>query len=99
MTIAGSEQSAKSETAAGSYPTTVDLESRSLCDVAVDVTGAATLTVQVSSSGEFDGEEYEVTVDYDSATEIIEQFGFAHRYVRAKVDQNLSSVEVVGRGL
>lgn len=97
MNIAGTEDiSARTETA-GEWTTVVDLERTKKCDVAVDVSGAATLTVEVSATGDFAGEQFDVTVDYSGADEVIEQFGFAHRYIRAQVDANLTALEVIGR--
>jgi hypothetical protein len=97
MFVAGTGQTQQRETAAATYTDVVDTERTKHIDIAVDTSGAATLTVEVSATGEFGGEEFTVTVNYDSATEIIEQFAFAHRYIRAQVDQNLTAVEVVGR--
>jgi len=97
VTIVGTEQADARETSAGTFTDIVDLERAKHSDIGVDVSGSATLTIQVSTTGDFSGEEFETTVDYDSATENIEQFSFAHRFVRAKVDKNLNAVEIVGR--
>lgn len=98
VTIAGTQQNSVRTETAGEWTNTLDLEVVSGCDVAVDVSGAATLTVEVSATSEFSGEQFDVTVNYSGADEVIEQFGFAHRYVRAKVDANLTALEIVGRG-
>lgn len=98
-TLDGSEQRSDSVTTAGTWTSILDLGDVGRVDVAVDVSGAATLTAAFSSTGDFSGEAWEFTVDYDSATESIEQFDPAHQYVRAKVDSNLTDLEIVQRGL
>lgn len=68
-------------------------------DIAVDTSGAATLTIQVSTTGDFGGEQFEVrTIDYSSAVVNLEQFTFRHQYVRCKADANLNDLEMVARG-
>lgn len=68
-------------------------------DVAVDISGSATLTIQVSTTGDFAGEEFEVqTIDYSSAVVSLEQFEFRHQHVRCKVDANLNNLEMIARG-
>jgi hypothetical protein len=99
FSIAGIGQSVSATQTAGEYTGAVDLDDSGRVDVAVDVSGAATLTVEFSATGDFTGEEFTVTVDYDAATEIIEQFDPAHKYVRAQVDANLTNLEVVSRGV
>jgi len=72
---------------------------RQLVDVAVDTSGAATLTVEFSHEETFTGEEISpVSVDYDAATEQIEQFPTGYAYVRAKVDQNLNTLGLTSKG-
>jgi len=99
QTLADTNQVVMSTDSDGTYTDALDLEELRRCDVAVKTSGAATLTVQFSATGEFSGEEFTVTADYDAATESIEQFDPTHQYVRAKIDQNLTQLEVVGRGL
>lgn len=99
VSIADIGQRRVGETAAGTPTDALDLEDSGRVDVAVDTSGAATLTVEFSATGAFGGEEWSVTADYDSATEIIEQFDPAHQYVRASVDSNLNDLEVVKRGV
>jgi len=68
-------------------------------DIAVDTSGAATLTIQVSTTGDFAGEEFQIrTIDYSSAVVELEQFEFRHQYVRCQVDSNLNDLEMVARG-
>lgn len=68
-------------------------------DIGVDVSNDATLTVNVSSTGDFSGEEIEAeTVDLTGDTESVEQFNFSYPYVEASVDQNLETLELIGRG-
>jgi len=68
--------------------------------IVADVSGSATLTIEVSSSGAFAGEEHAVqTVSYSSAGVNLEQFEFAFQFVRARVDQNLNTLEIAARGV
>jgi hypothetical protein len=76
----------------------IDLgEVRSKVDVFVDVSGAATLTVEVST----DGSTWRPadTNDYASARTDLRQYDLAYQHVRAYADTNTNIVEVVGRGL
>lgn len=76
----------------------VDLgEYRTNVDVFVDVAGAATLTVEVSTDGSTWREAD--SVDYASESTDLQQYHLAYQHVRAYVDQNVTTVEVVGRGL
>jgi len=99
VTIDGTEQQSQRETTAGTFTAPLDCKVSLGVDVAVEVTGAATLTMQLSTTGDFSGEEIELTADYDSAGEYIEQVGNAHRFIRAKVNQNLADVECIRRGV
>ncbi len=68
-------------------------------DIAIDTSGVATLTIQVSTTGDFEGEEFEVrTISYSEAVVNLEQFEFRHQYVRCQVDSNLNDLEMVARG-
>lgn len=97
--IANTEQVTAETASDGEWAGPLNLrQSRGRCDAAVETSGSATLTVAFSSTGEFAGEEFVVTADYDSATDIIEQFDPAHQHVRAKVDANLTRLELVARG-
>ena len=97
--IAGIGPADTQTTTAGEWTDVVDLDDSGRVDVAVDTSGAASLTVAFSRSGDFDGEEWTVDVAYDAAEEIIEQFDPAHQYVRAQVDANLNRLEIVSRGV
>jgi hypothetical protein len=99
VTVADTNQIADRVTSAATYTESIDLGNSPRVDVAVDVSGSATLTVEFSTTGEFSGEEFSVTVDYDSADEVIEQFDVAHQFVRAKVDSNLTALELIKRGV
>jgi len=99
LRVAGVEQATASTPTNDAFTEALDMDVSGRCDVAVETTGAATLTVQFSASGDFGGEEFEITVDYSEASEVIEQFDPAHQFVRAKVDANLTTLEVVRRGL
>jgi hypothetical protein len=63
----------------------------------VDVSGAATLTVEVRTDGgtwrEFD------VVEYTGATTEVEQYSTAFAEMRASVDANLNTLEGSGKGL
>lgn len=98
--ISDTEQVADSTATAGNW-VTLDLgDHRTGVDIAVDTSGAATLTVEVSTTGEFAGEEIQAdTVDYSSAATSLEQFQYRHRYVRAQVGSSLNSLEIVSRGI
>jgi len=98
---------AESNTVSDSSTTTgtvgaVSLETgklRSDVDLWIDVSGSATLTVEVSTTGDFDGEEHEVlTEGFDTETDL-RQFDFAYPYVRAYVDANLNELEIVASGV
>ena len=70
-----------------------------LVDVLVDTSGGATLSIEVSNTGAFDGEETTVqTVAYDAGVTNLEQFEFAYPYVQVRVDSNLNELEIVSRG-
>lgn len=70
---------------------------RTNVDVFVDVSGAADLTVEVSTDG--DTWRQADTVSYDAAGTDLQQYHFAYPHVRAYVSANATTVEVVGRGL
>jgi len=99
LSITGIGQRSVSETAAGTYTDALDMGDSGNADVVVETSGAATLTVEFSTTGDFAGEEFAFTTDYDAATEITEQFSPAHQFVRAKVDANLTSLDVIRRGV
>jgi hypothetical protein len=70
-----------------------------LVDISVDTSGAATLSIAVSDTGEFSGEETTVqTVDYAEAVANLEQFEFAYPFIQASVDANLNELELIARG-
>lgn len=94
-----SEQRADTTTSAGqANAAAVNLgDLRTNADVFVDVSGAATLTVEVSTDGQTWREAD--SVDYASAATDLQQYHFAYQHVRAYVDANANAVEVVGRGL
>lgn len=84
-------------TAGSSNAASVDLGTqRTNVDVFVDVSGAATLTVEVSTDGSTWREADSQTYDTESD---LQQYHFAYQHVRAYVDANATTVEVVGRGL
>jgi hypothetical protein len=93
-------QVSSSTTTAGNYAT-VDLgDTRTSVGIVADVSGSATLDIEVSQDGSFGGEEHTVeNISYSSATVALEQFEFAYQHVRAKVDSNLTELEIVGRGI
>lgn len=68
---------------------------RTLVDIHADTTGDAMLTVEVSKNGDFSGEERTFdTVSYKGASQEIEQYETAYRYLRAYLDQNRNLVEM-----
>lgn len=98
--ITGIGQAEVRETAAGTFTDALDCDDSRNVAVGVTTTGAATLTVEFSTTGEFGGEERAFTVSYDTAqTDQFEQFSLPHRYVRAAVDANLTDVSVVKGGV
>jgi hypothetical protein len=100
QSIAGIGQAAQSSDTAGTATDALDTKDSTNHVVVVDTSGAATLTVEFSTTGDFSGEERALTIDYDSAqSDQFEQFGLPHRYVRASVNQNLNEVEVVKGGV
>ncbi len=73
---------------------------RESVDIVADVSGSATLTVSVSTTGNFTGEQHNVaTIDYTSSGVNLEQFDFAHQHIRASVGSNLNELEIVSRGI
>jgi len=75
-------------------------DARTRMDILVETSGAATLSISVSRTGEFTGEEATVqTVDYDGAVTQLEQFDFAYPFVAVEVDQNLTRLAPVSRGV
>jgi len=70
---------------------------RKAVDIFADVSGSATLTVEVRKSG--GSWRTADTQDYSSATTELEQYSFAYPEVRASIDQNLTELEAVGRGV
>jgi hypothetical protein len=86
------------EMVAGQWTEIAEIGGSERTTLYVDVSGAATLTVEFSDTGAFAGEEISVTASYSSATEEYEQFGAYPTFVRAKVDQNLNTLEVGGAG-
>lgn len=76
----------------------VDLgDYRTNVDVFVDVSGAADLTVEVSTDGSTWREAD--SVSYGSESTDLQQYHLAYQHVRAYVSANNTVVEVVGRGL
>jgi len=100
MAISNDMQLRRSTTTTAGDGITLALgRTRMLVDAAVETSGPATLTVEVSHSGDFSGEEVEViSTEYDAAIEQIEQFPTAYTYVRATVDQNLTRLSLVSSG-
>jgi hypothetical protein len=96
--IAGSDPVTDTDSGTGaSNAAQLDLESvRTIVDFYVSTSGAATLTVEVSTGGntwrEFD------TVDYTSATSEVEQYETGYRFVRAYLDQNRTVIEASAKG-
>lgn len=73
---------------------------RDSVDVIADVSGSATLTISVSTTGDFSGEQHDVlTIDYTSSGVNLEQFDFAYQHIQASVDSNLNELEIVSRGI
>lgn len=72
---------------------------RNAVDILADVNGSATLTVSVSNTGDFSGEEHSFTIDYSNSGTNLEQFEFAYQHIQASVNQNLNELEIVSRGL
>jgi len=70
---------------------------RSSVDVHVDTSGAATLTVEVSTDGN-NWRTYQ-TVDYGSGTATVEHFNTASGQIRAYLDSNRNLVEMSAKGL
>lgn len=66
-------------------------------DVFADCSGAATLTVEVSTDGSTWREAD--TVDYASASTDFRQYDITYPHVRAYLDTATNAVEVVGGGL
>ena len=72
---------------------------RQLVDLVVDTAGSAALSIDVSTTGDFTGEESNVqTIGYDSAVTNLEQFDFAVQYIQASVDSNLNELTLISRG-
>ena len=68
-------------------------------DVVATVSGAATLTIELSEDGTFTGEEHTARdITYDEAGTNVEQFDFAYQHVRVSVDANLTELEIISRG-
>ena len=75
-------------------------DARRRVDILVETSGPATLSISVSRTGEFTGEEATVqTVDYDGAVTQLEQFDFAYPFVAVEVNQNLTRLAPVSRGV
>jgi len=69
-------------------------------DIHVDTSGDATLTVEVSTSGKFSGEERTfASISYTGASQEIEQFETKYQHIRAFLDQNRTLVEIAARGM
>lgn len=66
-------------------------------DVFVDTSGDADLTVEVST----DGSTWRSadTNSYTGSSSDFRQYDFAYQHVRAHLNQNINTVEVVGRGI
>lgn len=73
---------------------------RTSVDVGVDVSGAADVTVEVSTTGAFAGEERQLdSQSYGAASTALLQYDTAHRYIRVYGSANVNSLEIVGRGV
>lgn len=66
-------------------------------DVFVDTSGAADLTVEVSSDGSTWRQAS--TTSYGSASTDLQQFDFAYQHVRAYLSANVNTLEVTTRGI
>lgn len=82
------------ETSTGTYASINPGEYGSSATIVADTSGSATLTVEVSNDGS-NWTAYTVSLDSSGGKE--EVTGFAH--IRAKVNQNLNSLEVSGKGV
>lgn len=93
------EQRSDSTTASGSSnAAVVDLGPvKTNVDVFVDTSGAADLTVEVSTDGSTWRQAD--TNSYGSATTDLRQYDFAYQHVRVYLSANVNTLEVVGRGL
>jgi hypothetical protein len=67
-------------------------------DVAYDTSGAASLTVEVSSDAS-NWHALEGTPSPDSAVNLVYPTDTAFRYVRAYLDQNRNEVEISAKGI
>lgn len=79
----------------------LDLERvRKAVDLATNVTDVSTVTVEVSTTGDFAGEEKEAdTLNYNAAETDFQQYDIAYQHVRAYADGNVSEIELVSRGV
>lgn len=100
LTTAAEQINDSTDTAGEANAAVLNLEEvRSDVDLFVETSGTATLTVEVSATGEFTGEEHEAdSASVDSTTDF-RQYGLAYQYVRAYTDANLTELELVSRGV
>jgi len=99
ISIKDTEQVDESTTTAGTFTAALDVGGSPEATLAVQLTGPATLTVERSTVDTFGGEEFTRTVSYDAAGTYLEVLPVAHRYLRAKVNQNLAALALVRRGI
>lgn len=88
-------------TTAAADPIRLELDRlRRRVDVVVDTTGPATLSVRVSRSGEFAGEETTVReIEYADATTELEAFDFTFSFVEVELNQNVGELTAESRGV
>lgn len=98
LTNAGEQKDDATNTAGASNAASVDLgDVTTKVDVFVDVSGAADLTVEVSTDGST-WRQWD-SVSYSAAATDQNQYDVAYEHVRAYVSANANVVEVVGRGI
>lgn len=98
LTNESAQVSASTSSAGSSNAAQIDLGSVSTeVDVFVDTSGAADLTVEVSTDGSTWREAD--TNSYGSDTTDFRQYDIAYQHVRAYLSANTTTVEVVGRGI
>jgi hypothetical protein len=100
LTTAAEQIDASTTDTGASNAAVLNLEEvRSDVDVVTDVSGSATLTIEVSATGEFSGEEHEAdTVSLNAGVDF-RQYDFAYQHIRGYVDANLTELELVARGV
>lgn len=98
LAVEVAQTSDTTSSAGASNAATINLgDAKTNVDVFVDVSGAADLTVEVSTDGSTWRQAD--TVSYGSASTDFQQYHLAYQHVRAYVSANATTVEVVGRGV